>query len=139
MDGFDFMFPEQAEASHLRAISNQLRIAKWSRDRQNRARRRDSAKATADIDELRDDVQFLSMVVLALVKRGTETGTLSVADLADLFDEIDGLDGTADGGLDVGVLRGALGAVRAAEAPEVEPETPRIEAPKRRFRRYRRR
>ncbi len=124
MDFFDFMFPEQAEATHLRSISNQLRSNALARNRNARSAGQAAAGTTAELEELQGDVRFLSMVLLAVVKRLSEEETLSVADLADLFDEIDGLDGTADGGLDVNVLRGALGAVRAAEAPEPdEPDT----------------
>ena len=69
-------------------------------------------KASNDVEKLRDDVNFLTLVVAALLRRLAETETASPADIQDLLDEIDGLDGVADGGLDPGVLRGMLGVLK---------------------------
>lgn len=143
MDFYDFMFPELAEAGHLRHIHQELRASRRTRVRQVRSagRREDDVAALRDeVASLRTDLEFVSMALLAVLKRQQEDERLSLADLSDLFGEIDGLDGVADGGLDVDVLRGALGALRAAEetagdpAATSEPETP---APRRRMRRFR--
>ena len=111
MDLFDFFFPEQAQATHLRAIAKRGSLA--STDRHHR--RDDKAD---EIKALKEDVNFLTLVLVALLRRFTETETASLADVQDLLEEIDGLDGVADGGLDPGVLRGLLGVLKQANAEE---------------------
>ena len=111
MDLFDFFFPEQAQATHLRAIAKRGSLA--STDRHHR---RDDK--TDEIKALKEDVNFLTLVLVALLRRFTETETASLADVQDLLEEIDGLDGVADGGLDPGVLRGLLGVLKQANAEE---------------------
>ena len=142
MDFFDFFFPEQAEASHLRRISHQMEADRRAR-RRDRAARSASSVDAGRVAELEADVQFLSMTLMAVLKRLDEQQILSIADLSDLFDRIDTLDGRADGGLSVDVLRGALGAVRASDAAESDaragsPATPKAPVSKRRLHRYRR-
>jgi hypothetical protein len=144
LDFYDFMFPEQSEAGHLRRIHAELRASRRARVRQIRSagRQKDDVVVLRDeVDALRADLEFVSMALLAVLKRQQEGERMSLADLSDLFGEIDALDGVADGGLDVDVLRGALGAVRAAEeeAPESgPPDDSRPPAPRRRLRRFRR-
>ena len=66
------------------------------------------------MEDLRDDVRFLSMVIMAIVKRLSENETMNVADMSDILDQIDRLDGVVDGGLEPNVLRAMLGAVKAS-------------------------
>ena len=99
MDLFDFFFPDQAQAHHLRKIAS-------NRDQANPSPNR------IELQSLRADVDFLTLVVAALLRRLTETQTASLADIQDLIDEIDVLDGIADGGLDPGSLRGILGVLK---------------------------
>ncbi|MEE2642709.1 MAG: hypothetical protein VX768_18920 [Planctomycetota bacterium] len=126
MDFYDFFFPEQAQAAHLRKIANQnsIQLRKLNRHRPDSGQQ----SSSAEVQELQEDVRFLTMVIAALLRRFTETETASLADIRDLLDEIDGLDGAADGGLDPGVLRGLLGILKAsgAEAPEPDDEEIRI-------------
>ena len=104
MDMFDFFFPEQSQAKNLRRLANaQVSAAR----RPNR-----DAGQQSEIDTLRGDVNFLTLVVAALLRRMAETKTMSMDDVQDLIDEIDGLDGVPDGGLNPGVLRGLLGVLR---------------------------
>ncbi|MCH2182377.1 MAG: hypothetical protein MK108_10260 [Mariniblastus sp.] len=110
MDFFDFFFPEQAQATHLRDIA---RSSKMSR----RASTRVSGKLN-ELSELQEDVKFLTLVVAALVKRLTETETLNLVDLKDLIEEIDQLDGELDGNLEPGVLRGILGLLKERDPSE---------------------
>lgn len=111
MDLFDFFFPEQAQATHLRAIAKRGSLAPNVRHH-----RRDDQ--TDEIKALKEDVSFLTLVLVALLRRFTETETASLADVQDLLEEIDGLDGVADGGLDPSVLRGLLGVLKQANAEE---------------------
>ena len=108
MDMLDFFFPEQAQASHLRNISRTMTSsAAASSSASAFARRNESG-----LDELRSDVQFLTLVIAAILKRLAEQETMSLGDVSDLLGEIDGLDGFSDGGLQPDVLRGILGAIR---------------------------
>ena len=110
MDLFDFFFPEQAQATHLRQIARQQSFAKASTPKQK----------PSDVEALRADVKFLTLVVAALLRRLSETETASPGDIQDLINELDGLDGLADGGLDPGVLRGLLGVLKKADSKSEE-------------------
>ena len=112
MDMFDFFFPEQAQAKHLRRLAAAQVSAARAPNR--------SLAQNEELAELRADVKFLSLVIAALLKRMNETQTMSMDDVQDLIDEIDGLDGVPDGGLGVGVLRGLLGVLRQ-DAPPTSP------------------
>lgn len=105
MDLFDFFFPEQAQAAHLRRIAA----------KQHAFTAGSSRAATGDISALQADVNFLTLVLMTILKRLAENQTMSLADVQDLLDDVDGLDGVADGGLDPGVLRGLLGVLKQDE------------------------
>ncbi|HAY80713.1 MAG TPA: hypothetical protein DCY79_12975, partial [Planctomycetaceae bacterium] len=108
MDLFDFMFPEQAEASHLRSISRSLRTQTVAASG-TRAR---IEQTQSSVEGLREDVHFLNMVVMAIIKRLTEKETMNMADISDILEQIDHLDGVQDGGLDINSMRAVLGAVK---------------------------
>ena len=109
---FDFFFPEQAQAMHLRRIAGRSSFGRASRRLPDRLPAGDAQQTTDQVSELRDDVNFLTLVLASILRRLSETETMSLADVSDLLGEIDGLDGVADGGLDPGVLRGLLGVVK---------------------------
>lgn len=111
MDLFDFFFPEQAQATHLRAIAR-----KGSLTSQRIVRSDESS----EIEALQEDVNFLTLVIAALLRRFAETETASLADVQDLLDEIDALDGVADGGLDPRVLRGLLGVLKESKNQQTD-------------------
>lgn len=67
---------------------------------------------------MKEDIRFLSMVLAAILKRLSETKTMSLADVQDLIGEVDKLDGAEDSGLDPGVLRGLLGVLKQASQEE---------------------
>lgn len=104
MDMFDFFFPEQAQAHHLRQLARQQSLHASSASR--------ASGQASEISALRTDVKFLTLVLTAILKRLAETKTMSLADVQDLLGEIDSLDGVPDGGLDPGVLRGLLGVLK---------------------------
>ena len=99
MDLFDFFFPEQAQASHLRKIAN------------NRRQTKPVNAGTDKIDSLQRDVNFLALVLTSVLKRLDETKTLSLGDVQDILNDVDTMDGIADNGLDPKMLRGLLGAL----------------------------
>lgn len=113
MDLFSFFFPEQAVASHLRRIAAQQREARYSSSL--------AIQQNDDISALRGDVRFLTMVLATILKRLSETQTMSLADVQDLLDEVDGLDGVADRGLEPGVLRGLLGVLKQDAETTADP------------------
>jgi len=99
MSLFDFFFPEQAQASHLRSMA----------DAQRSSARRATRKATendARIADLEQDVGYLALVLGALVQKVDEKGVLTRDELRATLSELDGIDGVKDGKLDVGILRG---------------------------------
>ena len=102
MDMYDFFFPEQAQASHLRKLARQSASSRVIKD----------PEQSQQIRDLQEDVKFLTLVLAAIVRRLSETETLNLADIQDLLTEIDGLDGVGDSGLDPGVLRGLLGVLK---------------------------
>ena len=99
LDLFDFFFPEQAQASHLRKIAN------------NRRQTKPVNAGTDKIDSLQRDVNFLALVLTSVLKRLDETKTLSLGDVQDILNDVDIMDGIADNGLDPKMLRGLLGAL----------------------------
>jgi hypothetical protein len=119
MDLFDFFFPEQAEAAHLRRISSNLSRSQHS----TRAAANTAQRAADDVAELRSDVAFLTLVLAAILKRLAENETMSLADVSDLLKEMDGLDGVPDGGLNPGVLRGMLGVLRETTVQEPDADS----------------
>lgn len=62
------------------------------------------------------------MVLATILKRLSETKTMSLSDVQDLIGEVDKLDGVADGGLEPGVLRGLLGVLKQASEEETGAE-----------------
>ena len=113
MDLFDFFFPDQAQAHHLRRIASR---------REKPVSTRSQIQPSAEIQSLREDVNFLVLVIAAILKRSNETEDASLGDVQDIIDEIDALDGVADGGLDPKVLRGLLGVLKAVDDEEVDSE-----------------
>jgi len=101
MDLFDFFFPEQAQATHLRKIAARQTLAS--------ARPQTSLQPSEELAALRTDVKFLTLVLAVILKRLAETKTMSLSDVQDLMKDLDGLDNVADSGLEPSVLRGLVG------------------------------
>lgn len=116
MDLFDFFMPEQAQAHHLRQIARHQ--ARQSRPYSTGHELKDQ------VSELQQDVNFLTMLLAAIIRRLGETRTLSLADLQDLLAQVDQLDGIPNGGLDPGVLRGLVGVLRESEMETKKDQKP---------------
>ena len=114
MDLFDFFFPDQAQAAYLKKIAAQQRLGAAPGSSTNQGHE--------EIASLKSDVRFLTLVLAVILKRMSETKTMSLADVQDLIDEVDLLDGAADGGLDAGVLRGLLGVVKQDSHAKADPD-----------------
>jgi hypothetical protein len=104
MDLFDFFFPAQAQARHLREIAE-------TQQRES-SRRPEATRHANELSALRDDVKFLTLVLTTILKRLAQTDTMNLDDVRVLLDEIDELDGFPDGGLEPSVLRKLLGVLK---------------------------
>jgi hypothetical protein len=107
MSLFDFFFPEQAQASHLRSIANS---ARYQRRRSSRASAGGPpSPAVAALEQrvaaLESDLGFTSLVLAAVMARLDARGHVTSAEVKQLITELDALDGVKDGRLDVGYLR----------------------------------
>lgn len=102
MSFFDFFFPEQAQASHLRSIANRSRL----QSRRTRSNTSNSSSLNKRIGDLEADLGFVSLLLGSLMAQLDESGHISREGLRDLIKEVDGADGKEDGRLDIGVLRG---------------------------------
>ena len=105
MSLFDFFFPVQAQAEHLRNLVAQGRASV-------RALRRRELGVTAElqsqIEALEDDLGYVALVLGSLLQVLDSKDVLSRDDVRTVILEVDELDGVADGKLDINVLRGRL-------------------------------
>lgn len=99
MSLFDFFFPEQAQATHLRSLANAQRTSS------RRSRRTESA-TDRRIDALEDDLGYVALVLGSLLQQIDDKGVVNRDDVKATIKELDGVDGVTDGKLDVSVLRG---------------------------------
>ena len=101
MSLYDFFFPEQASASHLRRMANQ-------QDRQarmNRVQEQSQSNIEERITELESDLGMVTLVLASLLEVANENGAVSRKDIKKIIDELDVLDGFRDGRLHPGFLR----------------------------------
>ena len=101
MSLYDFFFPEQASASHLRRMVNQ-------QDRQarmNRIQNQNQSNIEERVSELESDLGMVTLVLASLLETANENGAVSREDIKKIIDELDVLDGFRDGKLHAGFLR----------------------------------
>ena len=99
MSLFDFFFPEQAQASHLRRLADNQRF---------KARRQDRKLTAVDrrIEALEDDLGFVTLVLAGLMETLDEKGAVTREDVRATLAKLDEIDGVKDGKLDVNFLKG---------------------------------
>lgn len=102
MSLFDWFFPEQAQASHLRTLTEQNRRNRRTQNSQNRA----VDDLANRVQALESDLGFVSLVLGSMMTKLDEKGTLTRDDIKAAMQEVDEVDGVADGKLDIRVLRG---------------------------------
>ena len=113
MDEFlEFFYPEHAQAKYLREIASS-----------QRSQARTVAGSFNEIETLKKDVRFLTLILATILKRLEETKTMSLADVQDLTNKIDSHDGFLDQGLPPSVLRGLLGMIKQESEKKVESES----------------
>ena len=102
MSLFDFFFPEQAAASHLRRMADR----QARNDRINQMQRiGPPSNLEQRIEELERDVGILSLVMASVMEVANENGSISREEIKDQIDALDVLDGFKDGKLDARFLR----------------------------------
>ena len=99
MSFFDFFFPEQAQAAHLRNLVNAQRS-------KGRRESRAAGAANRRLDELEENLGFVSLVLAALLQTVDEKGVLTREEVRAALEELDEMDGVRDGRLDIAFLRG---------------------------------
>jgi hypothetical protein len=97
MSLFDFFFPDQAQALHLRRLAESTSFSA-TQARINGSRDLNAQMSMKKrIDELENEVGQLTMIIEALLESISERSILSKEDLARKIGEIDARDGTIDG------------------------------------------
>ena len=108
MSLFDFFFPEQAQASHLRRLAEQQHR---SQRHDSRSGRRDQEQ-TLRISELEDrvldlerDLGFVTLLLGSLLHAANNKGVVTRDEVCSVLEELDAHDGFEDGRLDIESLR----------------------------------
>lgn len=97
MNIFDFLFPEQAQASHLRRLSESSALL-HSQARINSSRGQQAQMSLENrIESLQSEVGQLAIVIEALLESLADRGILTREELARKMSEIDARDGVVDG------------------------------------------
>lgn len=99
MDLLDFLYPEHAQARHLRDIASALRARPAGANRV-------ASRARKGIEA---DVGSIALVCMSLVATLVEKGIITEEELRTHIEALDGLDARDDHALEPNVLRGALG------------------------------
>lgn len=106
MSFFDFFFPQEAQASHLRSIAETQRLesmhAANQRFREERERRWDASRDQSlerRVEELERDLGQAGLIIESLLTVLEETGTLKRDEVAKRAVEVDMADGLGDGKL----------------------------------------
>lgn len=104
MSFFDFFFPQEAQASHLRRIAEQQELQAqqegMQRFRDERERRWEASSSQAleqRVEELEQDLGQASLVIEALIQLLESSGAVKREDIAARAIAIDSADGVTDG------------------------------------------
>ncbi|MCU0718478.1 MAG: hypothetical protein MUC83_02145 [Pirellula sp.] len=108
MSFFDFLFPEQAQAMHLRRLADQQ-----SGSRSNLFASGEGADGNSyrmfELEErllrLEKDLGFVSLVLGGVLTSIEQKGVATRSDVWDAIRKVDGMDNFQDGKLDIDVLR----------------------------------
>ncbi len=97
MSLFDFLFPDQAQAAHLRRLADSTSLANTqARISQTRSSISNSSLEKRVV-ELEDEVGQLTIVIESLLESIADKGVLTREDIARKIGEIDARDGVIDG------------------------------------------
>ena len=99
MSLYDFFFPEQARAQHLRTLTQQGDASRWNLERR-------TGQLDDRIDSLESDLGYVTLVLGSLLESLDEKGVLTRDDVKSVVTKLDAIDGVSDGRLDINFLRG---------------------------------
>jgi len=99
MSLYDFFFPEQAQAQHLRTLTQQGDASRWNLERR-------TGQLDDRIDSLESDLGYVTLVLGSLLESLDEKGVLTRDDVKSVVTKLDAIDGVSDGRLDINFLRG---------------------------------
>ena len=114
MSLFDFLFPEQAEAAHLRSLSKSMRRQAHNQRMANT--KKDNLEK--ELKETKEDLEFSNLLLSSLIRKLVEKDILSKEELLETIQNVDLLDGIKDGKLNSNSLRGDMGLPKEEKAIE---------------------
>ena len=97
MSLFDFFFPDQAQAAHLRRLADSTSLANTQARINRSSTVHTQSSSNKRIDELENEVGQLTIIVEALLESISDHGILTREDIARKVGEIDARDGVIDG------------------------------------------
>lgn len=124
MSLFDFLFPQQAQAMHLRDIastSSKASYAMRAKEIDEHGNRRRLGVLARRVEKLENDLALTAMVNALLVKRYLADTGKNLEQLRAEIAEVDRSDGVEDGGFDSDEMRRLLGLPVAEVAAEDGP------------------
>lgn len=97
MSAFDFFFPEQAQASHLRSLVQQKRHEYMNDQRDKADLREDLRYAEKNIKRMGQEMAETQLLVKGMMELMEEVGAFDATRLMEKIKEIDLRDGVEDG------------------------------------------
>lgn len=94
---FDWFFPEQAQAAHLRRVADAQAFSQRRQIYDEMARTRRHAEIDARLESLDEQIGFLTLMLEAIIRKTEEKGIMTRDELKTLMKSIDLEDGRADG------------------------------------------
>lgn len=94
---FDFFFPQQAQASHLRRVADVHTFTLRHENYEERARARRHTEIDERFNSIEDQLGFLTLMLEAIIRKSEEKGVVTRDELQELMKSIDREDGKADG------------------------------------------
>jgi len=108
MSLFDFFFPEQAQAGHLRRLADQQHRSQRHAARSSRIDQQQSLRIVDLEDrvlELERDLGFVTLLLGSLLHSANNKGVVTRDEVCSVLQELDAHDGFEDGQLDIDILR----------------------------------
>ncbi len=109
MSLFDFFFPEQAQASHLRRLADQQHRSHAHTNRTDRRTQEQQFRLVELEDrvlELERDLGFVALLLGSILHVPDKNGVVTRQDVCSALEQLDAHDGFKDGKLDIDCLRG---------------------------------
>ncbi len=97
MSAFDFFFPEQAQASHLRSLVRQKQFEYSNDQRENKDLREELKYSAKVIQKISKELAETQLIVKSMMELIEEAGVCSSEQIWDKMREVDLRDGVEDG------------------------------------------